>query len=64
MELVQGGDGTGANLFGGAGGWDGDEQVEMFVELDEQRSAVLVGFEADGDGFGTVVFALVGAAPQ
>ena len=54
---VEGGYGAVANLVGGAGGWDGDEDAEIAVEVDERSGGFGVSGETDLDGFGTIVFA-------
>ena len=54
---LEGGYGAVANLVRGAGGWDGDENAEIAVEVDERSGGFGVSGEADLDGFGTIVFA-------
>jgi len=46
-----------ADLVGCADGWDGDENAEIAVEVDERSGGFGVSGEADLDGFGAIVFA-------
>ena len=46
------------DLFGGTQGLHWEEEILAAVEIDEWSDGVVVGGQADLDGFGAIVFAL------
>ena len=50
--------GAGGDVFGGARGWDGEEEAFGGVKVDQGCGGLVIGLEADFYGFRAVVFAV------